>query len=73
MSKSSTEIVAEKRPIAARNINCHNKNGLGRHSRCQRSNVVGVMMNERQRERGRRRLAAAKNSRSTVLIAGRVV
>ena len=31
------------------------------------------MMNERQRERGRRRLAAAKNSRSTVVIAGRVV
>jgi hypothetical protein len=41
--------------------------------RCQRSRVVGVITKDRQCARGRRRLAAAKNSRSIVVIAGRLV
>ena len=39
--------------------------------RCQRSSVVGVIMKDRQRVRGRSWLAAANNMRSMVVIAGR--
>jgi hypothetical protein len=41
--------------------------------RCQRSSVVGVIMKDRQRVRGRSWLAPAKNMRSIVVIAGRRV
>jgi hypothetical protein len=61
------------RPTGGLPARCEYDQRLATSWRCQRSSVVGVMMNDRQRARGRSRLAAARKSRSLSVTAGRPV